>query len=58
MKVTIHYNGRYEDELRFECETIEEAREIAYRESEVRGWEEKHCWSEVEEDELSQYYER
>ena len=49
MKVTIHNNGRYEDELSFECETIEEAREIAYRESEARGWEENRCWSEIEE---------
>lgn len=49
MKVTIHYNGRYEDELVFYCETIEEARVIARREAETRFWEEKHCWSEVEE---------
>lgn len=49
MKVTIHYNGRYEDELSFCCDTIEEAREIAYRESEARLWDMKDCWSEVEE---------
>lgn len=49
MKVIIHYNGRYEDDFCFECETIEEAREIAYRETKARGWEERNCWSEVKE---------
>lgn len=45
MIVTIHY--RDEDQLTFESETIEEARETAKRETAKRGWDERDCWSDV-----------
>ena len=48
MRVTIYYNGLYEDELSFTCEDIEEAREIAFREIERRWREQEHCSSSVE----------
>lgn len=47
MIVTIHY--RDEDQFTFESETIEEARETAKRETAKRGWDERDCWSDVEE---------
>lgn len=49
MKVTIHYNGRYEDNLIFYADSLENAREIAFSECEKRSWEPENCWSEVEE---------
>ena len=48
MKVIIHYSGSYEDEVSFECETMEEAREKAHSEGAKRGWNPDDCWSEVE----------
>lgn len=50
MRVTIHYNGRYEDTLVFKCKTIEEARKIAADACSLRDWDERDCWSEVEDD--------
>jgi hypothetical protein len=46
MKFIIHYNGKYEDQVFIEGETIEELREIAKRETTIRCWEEANCWSE------------
>ena len=46
MKFLIHYSGRYEDEVEISGGTIEEIREIAFKESESRGWDTKDCWSE------------
>ena len=48
MIVTIHY--RDEDQFTFESETIEEARETAKRETAKREWDERNCWSDVEEE--------
>lgn len=48
MKVTIHYNGDYEDDIQFEAENIEEAKMVAFEECQKRGWKTKHCWSEIE----------
>ena len=42
----IHYNGKYEDSLIVEGETIEELREIVKAETSRRGWDDKDCWSE------------
>lgn len=50
MRAIIHYNGDYEDTLTIEADSLDELKEIAHREcQELHGWEEKHCWSEVEE---------
>lgn len=50
MRATIHYNGDYEDTLTIEADSLKELKEIAHKEcQELRGWEEKYCWSEVEE---------
>jgi len=46
MKFKIHYNGRYEDYLVIEEDTIEEVIETAKSECEKRNWEEENCWSE------------
>lgn len=46
MEFKINYNGRYEDSLIIEADTIEEIREIAISECKKRGWDEKDCWSE------------
>ena len=46
MKFIIHYDGRYEDELVVEGETIEEIREKADIGTKRRGWKYQHCWSE------------
>ena len=48
MKAIIHYNGKYEDMLVVEADTIEELREVALNETDSRGWERSECWSEVE----------
>lgn len=42
----IYYNGKYEDDIVIEGDTIEEVKEIAFHECEKRGWESKDCWSE------------
>lgn len=47
MRAIIHYNGKYEDDITIKGNTIEELREIAHEETNKRGWEEEHCWSEV-----------
>ena len=44
MKYIIHYG--FEDELIIEGDTIEEVREIAFREEDRRGWDRSKCWSE------------
>ena len=49
MRVTIHYNGDYEDKMILEADTLEELKEIALHETDLRGWERNRCWSEVEE---------
>jgi len=41
----IYYDGKYEDNIQIEAETIEELREIAKRECDYRGWEEDNCSS-------------
>lgn len=46
MRFIIHYNGRYEDEIEICGDTIEEIREIAFKESKSRGWDIEDCWSE------------
>ena len=46
MKFIIHYNGRYDDFVTIDCDTIEEGRETAMKEVEKRGWELDHVWSE------------
>lgn len=46
MKFKIYYNGRYEDEIVVEGDTIEEIKEIAFSECEKRGWDANDCWSE------------
>ena len=48
MKVKIHYSWLYEDEIEFECETIEEAKAIANTECLKRNWSTADCWSEVD----------
>lgn len=47
MIVIIHYNGKYEDSIEIEGNTIGELKVVAYEEINKRGWEEEHCWSEV-----------
>ena len=49
MKATIHYdNGKgYEDSLIIFGNDLDELKEKAYAEIAKRGWNEKHCWSEV-----------
>lgn len=49
MRVIIHYNGDYEDKLIIDGDSLEEIKEIADRECELRGWERSKCWSEVQE---------
>lgn len=46
MKFKIHYNGRCEDWLIIEEDTIEEVIESAKRECDARNWEKDNCWSE------------
>lgn len=46
MKFIIHYNGKYEDSLIVEADTLEEVRKIAFEEEAKRGWDRKDCWSE------------
>ena len=46
MKYKIHYNGKYEDQIIVEADTIEEIKELAFSESDSRGWDKKDCWSE------------
>ena len=52
MTFKIHYNGRYEDSLVISGNSIEEIKPQVYAETERRGWETKHCWSERIEDEI------
>lgn len=46
MKFIIHYNGKYEDDIVIEGDTVEEIKEIAFAEGEKRGWNANDCWSE------------
>lgn len=46
MKFIIHYDGKYQDELVLEADTIEEIRENANCETSRRGWDDDDCWSE------------
>ncbi len=46
MKFKINYNGKYEDSLIIEKDTIEEIKESALAECEKRGWATEDCWSE------------
>ena len=46
MKFEIWYNGKYEDNIIIEGDTIEEIREQAFVETEKRGWDKKDCHSE------------
>jgi len=46
MKVKIHYNGSYEDEIIL-AGTPDEIRTQAFKEADSRGWECNNCWSEV-----------
>jgi len=46
MRFRINYNGKYQDELIIEAETIEEIKKIAYEECKKRSWDTKDCWSE------------
>lgn len=48
MKVTIFYDGDYSDQIIFDCDNIQEAKEIAYFECTKRGWNPNNCYSEVE----------
>lgn len=43
MKFRINCN---EDSLEIEAKTIEEIREIAFKETASRGWKQDDCWSE------------
>lgn len=43
MKFIIHCN---EDSLVIEAETLEEIKEIAFAETDRRGWKQEDCWSE------------
>ena len=47
MKIIIH-NSKFEDNITFYADSIEEAREIAFKEGNKRGWKKEDCWSEVE----------
>jgi len=47
MIAIIHYNGKYEDDIKIRGNTIEELRKTAHEETSKRGWKEEHCWSEV-----------
>ena len=49
MKVTIYYNGEYEDSFTFFAEDIAEARDITYDECAKRGWEHESLRSEIKE---------
>lgn len=46
MKYRINYDGKYEDSLIIEEDTIEEIRETTLHEVKIRGWDEEDCWSE------------
>ena len=48
MKAIIHYDGDYIDAITVQADTLEELKEIALRETDFRGWERKHCWSEID----------
>ena len=48
MKAIIHYAGDYADVITVYADTLEELKEIALRETDFRGWEHKHCWSEID----------
>ena len=48
MKAIIHYDGDYVDTLTVYANTLEELKEIVLRETDFRGWEHKHCWSEID----------
>lgn len=52
MKFIIHYGQVDEiiDEIIIEGETLAEAIEIAFQETEKRGWDKSKCWSEQIED--------
>ena len=50
MEFIIHYNGRYQDSLVVEGDTIEDIKTKASGECEKRGWDSKDCWSERMED--------
>lgn len=49
MRVIVHYNGDYKDELTIDGDSLEEIMEIADKECELRRWERLKCWSEVQE---------
>ena len=46
MQYRIHYDGRYQDSLVIQADTIEEIREKAHAQCAHRGWNEDDCWSE------------
>ena len=46
MKFKINYNGKYEDSIIIEADTIEEIKNITHEETKKRNWDENHCWSE------------
>ena len=49
MRVTIH-NRKYEDSICFETDELnEESRQDILSQVYSRGWEDKDCWSEVDE---------
>lgn len=45
MKFEINYDGKYQDAIIVEGDTVEEIREKAYAEGDKRGWEHDKCWS-------------
>ena len=47
MKAIIHYDGDYRDELVVEADDFEKLKEAALHETDLRGWENNKCWSEV-----------
>ena len=46
MVFKINYNGKYEDSIIIEGDTIEEIKTQAFAECDKRNWESKDCWSE------------
>lgn len=46
MRFKINYNGKYEDSLIIEGDSMEEIRETARCELTKRNWSSKDCWSE------------
>jgi len=45
MKYKVCYNGKYEDSIEIEEETLEEIKERAFLETQRRGWDSKDCYS-------------